>query len=280
MALSDKPNHASGYDRNRTAIIRRACLEVATRLNDFKDDLCIIGGLVPSLLIDIANLPPDATAHVGTNDLDLGLSLAIFDGEKYEEVAKRLRQAGFHPDVNESGNPTSQRWRLPEGVLVDFLIEPSSVLDKGGKLRNLESDFAAVITPGLHLAFRDFEEIKVQGETLTGGKAERTVRVCGPGAFVVLKSLAFQSRAENKDAYDLWYVLKNRDDAIGRLKNLASDPITQAALDVLARDFTDADSVGPVRAAKFLDEQGDENLQADFAGLVRDLLKAIRPNQA
>lgn len=133
MALSVKPNRASGYDSNRTALVRRACLEIATRLSDFKDDLCIIGGLVPSLLIDMATLPPDATAHVGTNDLDLGFSLAILSDEKYEEVANRLRKAGFRPDVNESGNPTSQRWRLPEGVLVDFLIEPSSALDKGGQ---------------------------------------------------------------------------------------------------------------------------------------------------
>ena len=27
MALNDKPNHAGGYDRNRTALIREACLE-------------------------------------------------------------------------------------------------------------------------------------------------------------------------------------------------------------------------------------------------------------
>jgi hypothetical protein len=276
MALSVKPNHASGYDSNRTALVRRACLEIATRLSDFKDDLCIIGGLVPSLLIDMATLPPDATAHVGTNDLDLGFSLAILSDEKYEEVANRLRKAGFRPDVNESGNPTSQRWRLPEGVLVDFLIEPSSALDKGGKLRNLESDLAAVVTPGLHLAFRDFEEVRLQDQTLTGGRAERTVRVCGPGAFVVLKSLAFQSRGENKDAYDLWYVLRNRGDTIDRFKDLAGDPMTQAALAVLASDFADADGVGCVRAAKFLDELGDDNLQADFAGLVRGLLAAIR----
>ena len=280
MAMSDKPHHASGYDDHRTALVRRACLEVATRLNDFKEDLCIIGGLVPGLLVDMARLPPGATAHIGTNDLDLGLSLAIFDGEKYEEIARRLRHAGFRPDVNESGNRTSQRWRLAEGVLVDFLIQPSSVQDKAGKLKNLESDFAAVITPGLHVAFRNFEEIKLQGETLTGGKAERTVRVCGPGAFVVLKALAFRSRAENKDAYDLWYVLQNRVDAVDRLKELADDASAQAALDVLESDFADAAGVGPVRAAKFLHEQGDDDLQADFAGLVRGLLRSIRPSRA
>jgi hypothetical protein len=166
MAVNDKPAHASGYDPRRTALIRRACLEVATRLNDFKDELCIVGGLVPSLLVDMARLPAGFEPHVGTNDLDLGLSVAILDEQRYEEIAKRLREAGFKRDTNDSGRPTSQRWSLGQGVQIDFLIPPTSDQDKGGSLRNLEGDLAAVITPGLHLAFRDREVVPVDGETL------------------------------------------------------------------------------------------------------------------
>lgn len=274
--MNDKPTHAAGYDRYRTALIRQACLEVATRLNDFKEDLCIVGGLVPSLLIDVAKLPAGAQAHIGTNDLDLGLSLAIFDEQKYEEIAKRLRQAGFKRDVNQEGNPTSQRWQLGHGALVDFLIQPSSSKEKGGNLRNLESDFAAVITPGLHLAFQDFDEVKIEGETLTGGTATRTVRVCGPGAFIVLKSLAFHSRGENKDAYDLWYVLQNRPDAASRLKRIAKDADAKRALAILDEDFADSGRIGPRRVADFLFARSDDNLQADVSGQVRDLLSSIR----
>lgn len=276
MALNDKPTHAAGYDRKRTALIREACLEVATRLNDFKDELRIVGGLVPSLLIDIATLPAGAQAHIGTNDLDLGLSLAILDEHKYEEIAKRLRQAGFKRDVNAEGNPTSQRWQLGKGVLIDFLIQPSSAKEKGGNLKNLEGDFAAVITPGLHLAFEDFDEVQVEGEVLTGGRAVRAVRVCGPGAFIVLKALAFRGRGENKDAYDLWFILQNRDDTIDRFRALASDPETQRAIGILEQDFAKADSIGPARVAQFLYQRPDENLQADIAGLVRGLLAAVR----
>ncbi len=204
------------------------------------------------------------------------MSLAIFDEQKYEEIARRLRQAGFTRDVNGEGNPTSQRRHLGKGVLVDFLIQPSSAKEKGGNLKNLEGDFAAVITPGLHLAFQDFEEVRVEGEVLTGGKAARTVRVCGPGAFIVLKALAFRGRGENKDAYDLWYILQNRDDTINRLKAIAIDPQAKHAIGILEEDFSKADSIGPARVARFLYERPDENLQADIAGLVRSLLAAVR----
>src|SRR5258707_1068316 len=122
MAIDEKPSRAGGYDRKRTALIRKACLEVATRLNDFEDELCVVGGLVPSLLVDTRTLRAGVEAHVGTYDLDLGLSIAVLAEARYEEIARRLRDAGFTQDRNEVGNSTSQRWRSREGALIDFLM--------------------------------------------------------------------------------------------------------------------------------------------------------------
>jgi hypothetical protein len=89
------------------------------------------------------------------------------------------------------------------------LIAPRSESDKGGKLCHLESDFAAYITPGLQLAFLDRERVLLNGQTLAGENATRTFWVCGAGAFVVLKALAFDGRGANKDAYDLYFILRN-----------------------------------------------------------------------
>lgn len=45
-----------------------------SKLGDMMDDLVIVGGLVPSLLIDQEALPADVAPHVGTMDLDVGLT--------------------------------------------------------------------------------------------------------------------------------------------------------------------------------------------------------------
>jgi hypothetical protein len=115
------------------------------------DELVVVGGLVPSLLIDQANLGQEMEPHVGTLDLDIGLSLAVFDDEHYRTISERLRGAGFEPDTNEQGKRTNQRWKIEGDVklTVDFLIPPSRGEDVGGRLRNLEEDFAALISPGL-----------------------------------------------------------------------------------------------------------------------------------
>ena len=101
--------------------------------------------------------------------------------------------------------------------------------------------------------------------------------VVGPGAFVILKALAFRGRGENKDAYDLFYVLRHLEaglaDIVRRLQPHAGDASARDALAFLKEDFAEIDSVGPRRVAEFLLGRLDEELQADARGLVLDLLE-------
>lgn len=279
--MPEKPAFAFQYDREQGALVRRTCLYVATKLGDLLDELVVVGGLVPSLLISEESLPRGEDVHVGTMDLDLGLSLALLNADRYEELTARLRRAGFEPDVNEAGNPTFQRWRIePSGhfkVTIDFVIPPSLDGDEGGKIRHIEKDFAAVITPGLHLAFQDRQKISLRGNTILGEKAQREIWVCGPGAFVVLKALAFGTRGENKDAYDLYYVIHNYGsgiaDVLKHLEPILQEHETRKALQILHRDFSEPNAVGPRRVAAFLYRTPNDDLQADVAGFVRELLR-------
>jgi hypothetical protein len=279
--MPEKPLFASEYRKEQAELVRQTCLYVATKLGDLLDELVVVGGLVPSLLIPEESVTRSEDIHVGTMDLDLGLSLALLDTERYEGLTARLRQAGFEPDVNEVGNPTFQRWKIEASghpkVTVDFVIPPSLDEDKGGKIRHIEKDFAAVITPGLHLAFQDRRKISLVGSTILGEKASREIWVCGPGSFVVLKALAFGTRGENKDAYDLYYVIRNYgssvDELLEHLNPMLHEHETQEALQILRRDFSDPDGVGPRRVAEFLYRSPNDEVQADVAGFVRELFR-------
>ncbi len=276
--MPEKPSTAAEYSKERAERVKATCLYVATILGDYMRQSVIVGGLVPSLLIDQNNLPDGAESHVGTRDLDMGLTLAIFDDKRYQAVTDRLRSSGFSPDVNEQGNMTRQRWKIEKigKVTIDFLVPPISDDDEGGQIKNIENDFAAVITPGLELAFKDKMKITLDGYTICGEKAKREVYVCGPGAFVVLKALAFRVRGENKDAYDLFYHIRNYgsgvEDIAEALKPLLHEKETKEAIKILSEDFTGNDSVGAVRVARFITGRIDEVIQAEVAGFVRNLL--------
>jgi hypothetical protein len=278
--MPEKPSFSSDYKREDLELVRQTCLYVATKLGDLLDDLVVVGGLVPSLLIPDESLPAGEDVHIGTVDLDLGLSLGLLDKNRYEDLSLRLYRADFKPDENEEGNPTLQRWKITLAadlkVTLDFLIPPSLAADKGGDLRHIQKDLAAVITPGLHLAFQDRQKVSLKGVTLLGEKANRDIWVCGPGAFVVLKALAFDQRGESKDAYDLYFVIRNYgrgvDDVCRCLSPLLKEVETKKALEILNRDFSQPDGVGPSRVAQFQNRGLNADLQADVAGFAKELL--------
>jgi hypothetical protein len=279
--MANKPKHATEYESHQAELVRATCLYVATKLGDIMEELVVVGGLVPSLLIDQAALPEDVDPHVGTMDLDVGLQLALLREGRYHALTDRLRGAGFHAATNEAGNPTRQRWTISSQghVELDFLIPPSREGDKGGRLRDIEPDFAAIIAPGLRCAFRDRQRVTLSGRTLMGEKATREVWVSDAGAYVVLKALAFAGRGENKDAYDLYYVVRNYGagvhDVAAKLGPLLDDAEARSALAILKRDFTDPDAVGPARVAEFMSGTKDDALQADVAGFVGQLLAEV-----
>lgn len=276
--MPDKPKTADAYDPQQTQLVRAACLTVAVDLADLMDDVVIVGGLVPSLLIDQADLPEGADAHPGTMDLDVGLSLAVLDQERYTELAARLRGAGFMPDTNGKGNKTVQRWIRdnPGRITVDFLMPVTEAGEAAGTIKHLDKDLGALVTAGLNLGFQDRTVLRLTGQTLSGETATRTVAVVGPGAYVVLKAIAFARRAEPKDAFDLYYVIRNYGDGVedvaSHLTPLLGDPAAQEALKMLERDFTAPDSPGAVRAGTFLFGERNADTEADVVGFVTSLL--------
>jgi len=276
--MPEKPSRATDYSKEQIQLVKATCLYVATILGDYMEQAVIVGGLVPSILIDQKNLPDGADSHVGTMDLDMGFALAIFDKKRYQAITDRLRAAKFSPDVNEQGNLTRQRWKIEKAgkVTIDFLVPPVSDDDQGGQIKDIEKDFAAVITPGLELAFKDKIKITLDGNTIFGENAKRDVYVCGPGAFVVLKALAFRNRGENKDAYDLYYHIRNYgssvEDVAKALKPLLHEKEAKEAIKILNEDFTGNDGVGAVRVARFITGSTDEAIQAEVVGFVHDLL--------
>ena len=169
-------------------------------------------------------------------------------------------------------------------MTVDFLMEPTPG-DEPGRVKWLEGNrFGAFVTPGIALAFRDRVDVDLTGPGPDGAISTRTIGVCGPGAFVALKGLAYGSRGLDKDAYDLHYVLAHFgagvEDVAARLRPLLDSAAARSAIENLRRDFADLDHVGPMAVARFLNRAGDDDLKRDVAGAVHALLRALKSGDA
>ena len=280
--METKPTTYEGYRGYDPRIVRSTCLYVATKLGDYLEDVVVIGGLVPSLLVDQSQSVYGFEIHAGTMDLDIGLSLAILEEKRYEEIRARLQESGFEPEVNEKGNPSHQTWRtnFDPPVTIDFLIPSASDEERGGTLKHIAAGFAAWINEGLHLAFIDRRKVVLSGFTPLGERATREIWVCGPGAFTALKALAFRGRGTNKDAYDLTYIWRylGIDEVARCLIPHVEDYSVKTALSIVREDFTTHNSIGAMRAAEFIHGRPDDDIQADVVGLALGLLDALNAN--
>ncbi|MEO6628591.1 MAG: hypothetical protein ABIP03_08480 [Aquihabitans sp.] len=105
------------------------------------------------------------------------------------------------------------------------------------------------------------------------------MRVANTLPYTVLKILAFQDRQENKDAYDLVFVLLNSHGGpraagvAAAASPIAGHPQVIEALTLLAERFLDIEQDGPTAYAHFLAPPDDREAHAQ---LRREAVATIR----
>jgi hypothetical protein len=94
-----------------------------------------------------------------------------------------------------------------------------------------------------------------------------------------MKALAFRNRGENKDAYDLSYVVRNYGEGVGDvaalLAPLIGDPEANKAVGFLREDFAAIDSLGPRRVSEFLFDARHDEEEGKVWSAVQDLLRFL-----
>lgn len=179
-------------------------IELVHLLGEYKDDIVLVGGWVPEVL-----LPHSSSAHVGSMDVDLALNHQKIQTAGYKMIQNLLASRGyeqgpqpfiFFRTVNVRGNPVK--------VQVDLLAGEYEGSAKGRRHQKIQG-VQARKARGCDLVFEMAEEIRVEG-TLPGGAHDVvTVRVASIVPFLVMKGMAMEDRLKEKDAYDIYYSLLN-----------------------------------------------------------------------
>ncbi|MEX1118991.1 MAG: hypothetical protein WEB60_09375 [Terrimicrobiaceae bacterium] len=193
----------SEYDPRHTGLAESAFLTVWAGLGQWREDLVLVGGLVPKYLCgDLTaqrELPRPATL-----DVDLGIALAA-DADQYGNLHWDLLSQGFSPDEK---TPSRYEKVIADfTVPIDFLVE--SPRATSGTIQVL--DITAGIMPGVNRALASARTMDVAGIDLHGAEQKLTARICEVGPFLALKLRAFGSRQQPKDAFDILYTILHYD---------------------------------------------------------------------
>ena len=277
------PQSAADYDDRTTAAVKSVLLEIGQILGSFQGKFAVIGGAVPWLLLSNEEMP-----HVGTLDVDLGLDAeALGDGE-YATLVKALMANGYRQGKE------LRRFQLvrsvpasdggsPIDVIVDFLMPRNAMIIKN--VPPLIDEFAVQRASGADLALRYCQLVAVEGAMPGGGKNRVEIAVASIPALLAMKGFAVQGRHKHKDAYDIYYCVRNYPGGIEALaeacRPLLADASAQQGYRYIAEKFNDVDGYGPTCVRHFVEDTqvlGDrtpEQWQQDAFGQVDAWLREL-----
>jgi len=202
-----EPQYASDYDDRTTVAVRSVLVEIGQILGSYKGKFAVIGGAVPWLLLGEADIP-----HVGTIDVDLSLDAeALGDGE-YAQLVETLMRQGYHQ------REQLRRFQLVRTVpaqddgadidiLVDFLMPRDATIARNAP--PLVGNFAVQRADGADLALRFYQLVAIDGEMPDGSGNRVQVAVASIPALLAMKGYAITNRLKRKDAYDIYYSIRN-----------------------------------------------------------------------
>lgn len=282
-----EPQSAADYDDRSTQAVKSVLLEIGQILGSYKGKFVVVGGLIPWLLQNDEEMP-----HVGSLDIDLGLDpSALADGE-YASLIKLLIGQGYRQrnDLNPELKPFQLVRELPQEdgsssieVVVDFLMQRNVRTAKNDP--PLVEGFRVQGVKGTDLAIRLAENFRLSGSMPGGGANTVTISVCSIPAFLVMKGFAIENRHKQKDAYDIYYVVRNYRDGITALaeacRPVLSEPEGLEGYGYINGKFAAFDAYGPASVRKFveetdvLQERTPEQWQQDAFGVVDRWLKEL-----
>ena len=254
-------------------------LELVRLLGEYRDDLVVVGGWVPQLI-----LPAQPLKHVGSIDVDLAFNHRNLQDAGYATIQKLLLGRGyeqdhrqpfiFHRTVNVGGNPIK--------VQVDFLAGEYAGTGKAHRTQRVQEGRARKAR-GCDLAFDLFVETEIRGELPGGGADQAMVRVSSVIAFLVMKGMALHDRLKEKDAWDIYFTLTNYpgglDALVVEIQPHVDHGLVQEGLRKIADKFATVTHVGPKFVADFEDVQEPEEraaLMHDAFEKMDYLLRALK----
>ncbi|MCL5960619.1 MAG: hypothetical protein M1358_15170 [Chloroflexi bacterium] len=265
------------YSEDLIAAARSVLLEVTHLLGEYRDDVVVIGGWVPELL-----LPGASTKHVGSIDVDLALNHRTLLEQGYETIRRLLLSKGyssgkqpyiFHRVTYVNGKEIT--------VQVDLLAGEYDGSSKSHRTQEIQ-DIKARKARGADLAFDMYEEVTIRGVLPGGGEDSTRIRIASIVPFLVMKGMALCDRLKEKDAWDIYFCVTNYpgglDALIEEFQPHVDHGLVREGLVKIAGKFSSEKHIGPKHVADFdelYDPEAREIRQRDAYEKVNYLLEKL-----
>jgi hypothetical protein len=238
------------YSEELVRAARSVLLELMHLLGEYWENIVVVGGWVPDLLLSSEESP-----HIGSIDIDLALNHLKLRDEGYKSIQELLTQRDY---VQGKQPFIFNRTVMIEGneitVQVDLLSGEYQGTGKGHRHQKIQGGLARK-TRGCDLAFDNPIIATIQGELPGGARDTVKIRVASIVPFLVMKGMALDERLKEKDAWDIYYCVQNYPGGLDRLaeefKSHLEHSLVKEGLEKIAKHFGSEKHVGPRFVADF-----------------------------
>lgn len=254
MAVRE-PQSATDYDDRTGNAVWSVLLEIAQLLGSFRGKFATVGGAVPWILLDQPEM-----RHIGTTDVDLALSPSALDDGEYAQLIEVLQRNHYRqrPDLRafQLARTVPATDEGPDiDVLVDFLMPRDAEITKNSP--PLVPHFAVQRADGVDLAIQLAEMVTLEGDMPDGGRNRVRLAIASIPSLLAMKGYAINNRLKHKDAYDIYYSVRNFPGGIGPLteatRPLLEIPSARRAYGHISDKFGSIEDFGPTSVRKFLE---------------------------
>ena len=252
-------------------------LELTRLLGEYRDEIVLVGGWVPALL-----LTPGQDKHVGSIDVDLALDHRMLQEPGYQTIRELLLRRGyvegrqpfiFHRQVSIGGRAIV--------VEVNFLAGENAGTGRSHRTQKVQ-DVRARKARGSELALKMAVEVPLRGTLPDGGKDSASIRVASIVPFLVMKGMALYDRLKEKDAWDVYFCVRNCpggvEALVKELRPHIGHGLVKEGLLKIGEKFASPEHTGPKFVADFeeiTDREERELLQRDAFECVNFLLEEL-----
>lgn len=284
MALipQNDPRSAEAYDDRSTRAVRSVLVEIGQVLGAFKDKFAVVGGAVPWLLLD-----NDDMRHVGTIDVDLTLDAEGLRESEYAELVEALMASGYEQKGQRKRFQLVRTIEVDQGIPIDIYVD--FLMPRNARLEAHDppfiTDFAVQKADGVDLALKFFNMIAIEGKMPRGGINRVEIAVASIPALLAMKGHALVGRDKPKDAYDIYYCVRNFPEGIEALaeqcRSLLEEKSGLKGYQGIAGKFRSYDDYGPssvrefVEGSQVLGDRDADQWQQDAFGQVHAFLIAL-----
>lgn len=246
------------YSEGQKEAAQRILIEIANLLNDFQDNMLIIGGWVPDLLF------PDLD-HIGSIDVDILFNHLNLAESSYENIERILTRNGYrkHPE---------KFFTFIKTVIIDEIsydVDLDILAGRYGGTPNVKTGkhfqgIKALKATGGNFAFEvPSIRVKVESKRPDGAYDTASINVISIVPYLVMKTAAL-GRGKPKDAYDIYFCIKNYTGGIKALadefKDYLEHGLVKGMIEKLSEKFSSPEHSGPVDVASFKEISDDDEL--------------------